>query len=84
MSGELYHIIAFLLAHTVVLWSTPVVKTVGLKSGYVDKPGERKVHDRPMVRLGGVSIFIGTLVALRLVWWNGKSGESPLADCFSF
>jgi UDP-GlcNAc:undecaprenyl-phosphate GlcNAc-1-phosphate transferase len=77
MSGELYHIIAFLLAHTVVLWSTPVVKTVGLKSGYVDKPGERKVHDRPMVRLGGVSIFIGTLVALLLVWWLGAFKGLP-------
>jgi len=71
MSGDLYYLIAFLIAHTVVLWSTPLVRTVGLKSGYVDKPNERKVHERPMVRLGGVSIFVGALTALLIVWWLG-------------
>ncbi|MBZ8182361.1 MAG: MraY family glycosyltransferase [Oscillatoria sp. PMC 1051.18] len=71
MPAQLYHIIAFLVSMTVVLWSTPVVKTLGLKSGRVDRPGDRKVHKRPMVRLGGVSIFAGTLTALAIVWWLG-------------
>ncbi len=74
---QLYHIIAFLVANVVVLWSTPVVKTVGLKTGYVDRPGERKIHQRPMVRLGGISIFAGSLTALLIVWWLG--GFSGLA-----
>jgi UDP-GlcNAc:undecaprenyl-phosphate GlcNAc-1-phosphate transferase len=34
-------------------------------------PGGRKVHSQPMVRLGGVSIFIGVLVALLSVWAAG-------------
>jgi UDP-GlcNAc:undecaprenyl-phosphate GlcNAc-1-phosphate transferase len=71
MPAQLYHLIAFLVSATVVLWSTPVVKNLGLKSGQVDRPGERKIHDRPMVRLGGVSIFVGTLTALLLVWGLG-------------
>lgn len=71
MSGDLYHLVAFLISHVVVLWSTPLVKTVGLKSGYVDLPSERKVHKQPMVRLGGVSIFLGTLTALLIIWWLG-------------
>nr|WP_245817252.1 MraY family glycosyltransferase [Hydrococcus rivularis] len=71
MPGELYHLIAFLFSMTVVLWSTPVVRTIGLKSGYIDKPNDRKIHERPMVRLGGVSIFVGTLTAILLVWWLG-------------
>jgi UDP-GlcNAc:undecaprenyl-phosphate/decaprenyl-phosphate GlcNAc-1-phosphate transferase len=69
MPGELYHLIAFLFSMTVVLWSTPVVRDLGLKSGYIDKPNERKIHERPMVRLGGVSIFVGTITAILLVWW---------------
>lgn len=75
---QLYHIIAFLVANTIVLWSTPVVKTVGLKSGYVDIPKDnRKIHQRPMVRVGGVSIFFGTFIALVTVWWlGGFSGLS--------
>ncbi|MGE5659399.1 MAG: glycosyltransferase family 4 protein [Actinomycetota bacterium] len=80
MPHHLYHLIAFGVSAFVVLWSTPVVKTLGLKSGYLDRPGERKVHQRPMVRLGGVSIFLGTLIALLIVWWSGgfidASGQS--------
>jgi len=44
-------------------------------------PGGRKVHAQPMVRLGGVSIFIGVLISLLLVWAAGGflSGDgSPL------
>lgn len=77
MHAQLYHLIAFLVSMTVVLWSTPVVKNIGLKSGQVDRPGERKVHQRPMVRLGGVSIFAGTLSALLIVWWTGGFGFLP-------
>lgn len=71
MPYHLYHLLAFLVSTLVVLWSTPVVKTIGLKSGRVDQPGGRKVHQRPMVRLGGVSIFAGTVIALLVVWGLG-------------
>ena len=67
----LYHLIAFLVSASVVLWTTPIVKKFGLQSGLFDVPDKRKVHQRPMVRLGGVSIFIGTLTALLVVWWSG-------------
>ena len=76
MHGELYHLIAFLVSMTVVLWSTPVVKTIGLKSGHVDRPSARKIHQRPMVRIGGISIFAGTAIALITVW--GLNGFSQL------
>lgn len=78
MPYQLYHLIAFLVSAVVVLWTTPVVKTIGIKSGRVDQPGGRKVHQRPMVRLGGVSIFVGTLIALLTVWWSGGFGILPI------
>ncbi len=77
MLYQLYHLIAFLVAALVVLWTTPLVKKIGLKAGLVDKPGGRKIHKRPMVRLGGVSIFAGALVALLIVWWTGGFGTLP-------
>ncbi len=77
MLEEQYHLIAFLVSISVVLWSTPVVKTIGIKSGKVDLPGERKIHQRPIVRIGGVSIFIGSLSALLIVWWLGGFGLLP-------
>ncbi|NES94401.1 MAG: undecaprenyl/decaprenyl-phosphate alpha-N-acetylglucosaminyl 1-phosphate transferase [Desertifilum sp. SIO1I2] len=73
----MYHLVAFIVSALVVLWSTPVVKTIGLKSGYIDRPGGRKVHTTPIVRLGGVSIFLGTLTALLVIWWAGGFGILP-------
>lgn len=75
--SQLYHLLAFLVSAVVVIWVTPVVKTIAINSGYLDQPGERKVHRRPMVRLGGISIFAGTLVALLTVWWLGGFGVLP-------
>jgi UDP-GlcNAc:undecaprenyl-phosphate GlcNAc-1-phosphate transferase len=77
MPGELYHFLAFAVSLAVVWWSTPVVRQLGLRSGYVDRPNERKVHQRPMVRLGGVAIFVGTLAALLTVWCLGGFGLLP-------
>ncbi|MEB3336979.1 MAG: MraY family glycosyltransferase [Leptolyngbyaceae bacterium] len=77
MTYQLYHLVAFLVSALVVLCSTPIVKKIGLKSGRVDLPGGRKVHQRPMVRLGGVSIFLGTLIALLIIWWAGGFGILP-------
>ncbi|BAY18902.1 family 4 glycosyl transferase [Nostoc sp. HK-01] len=77
MPAQIYHLIAFLVAAVVVLWTTPDVKNIGIKSGTVDKPGGRKVHERPMVRLGGVSIFAGTFASLLIVWWLGGFGNLP-------
>jgi UDP-GlcNAc:undecaprenyl-phosphate GlcNAc-1-phosphate transferase len=78
MLYKLYHVLAFLVSALLVIWSTPLVKRMGFKLGVVDKPGGRKIHKRPMVRLGGVSIFIGTVLALLVVWWTGGfTGLSP-------
>jgi UDP-GlcNAc:undecaprenyl-phosphate GlcNAc-1-phosphate transferase len=77
MPDYLYHLIAFLVAASVVLVSTPLVNKIGLKSGLFDLPGDRKMHQRPMVRLGGVSIFLGTLTALLTVWGLGGFGILP-------
>jgi UDP-GlcNAc:undecaprenyl-phosphate GlcNAc-1-phosphate transferase len=77
MPSYLYHLAAFVISAAVVVATTPLVKTIGLKSGYYDPPGGRKVHKKPMVRLGGVSIFIGCLVALLTVWGLGGFGTLP-------
>ncbi len=77
-----FHLVAFVLAAFVVLWSTPIVKTAALKSGYVDLPNPRKVHKRPMVRLGGVSIFLGYMVALLVMWLSGAFSNLPLTSAY--
>jgi UDP-GlcNAc:undecaprenyl-phosphate/decaprenyl-phosphate GlcNAc-1-phosphate transferase len=72
------HLVAFLVAAIVVLWCTPIVKKIGLKSGYVDLPNPRKVHQRPMVRLGGIAIFFGNICAWLVLWISGRFSGLPL------
>ena len=77
MPFQFYHLTAFIISAVVVLITTPLVRKIGLKKGFFDPPGERKVHKQPMVRLGGISIFLGALIALLLVWWTGGFGVLP-------
>ncbi|MBE9174567.1 undecaprenyl/decaprenyl-phosphate alpha-N-acetylglucosaminyl 1-phosphate transferase [Synechocystis salina LEGE 06155] len=74
MLGGQYYLIAFILAVIVVWFTTPLINYWGRRAGYVDQPSARKMHHRPMVRLGGVSIFLGSLVALLVVWNLGAFG----------
>ncbi|NES02911.1 MAG: undecaprenyl/decaprenyl-phosphate alpha-N-acetylglucosaminyl 1-phosphate transferase, partial [Okeania sp. SIO2F4] len=67
----LYHLITLVISTLLVLLITPIIKKIGLTIGLVDHPGGRKIHKQPMVRLGGVSIFISSLIALLIVWWLG-------------
>jgi UDP-GlcNAc:undecaprenyl-phosphate GlcNAc-1-phosphate transferase len=53
----------FLVALGVVLALTPAVGEVARFLGVVDRPGEqRKIHRRPVPRLGGLALFLGLLV----------------------
>ncbi|MDV3351397.1 MraY family glycosyltransferase [Leptothoe sp. LEGE 181152] len=74
-----YYILAAVTAFTVVLVVTPIVKTIALKHQRVDLPSDRKVHHQPMVRLGGIAICLGTLLALFIVWITGGVAQLPLS-----
>ncbi len=43
---------------------TPLVQKFGLYFGCTDRPDKRKVHQRPMVRIGGVGICLSTILVL--------------------
>ena len=60
----LKYLLLFLLAAALSALFTPVVRAVARKFGALDLPGERKIHERPMPRLGGFSIFVAFNVVL--------------------
>jgi len=76
------HINGFLIAFVLSLIVVPTVRNICLKKGIVDIPNERKVHTNPIPRLGGVAIWLCTIltfIILVLVNWdyphgNGLSG----------
>ena len=51
-----------------------MVRSYGLSLGLTDKPDPRKQHDRPMVRLGGIAMVLGFLLALAVIWLLGGFG----------
>jgi len=53
-----------LVSAVVTLLVTPLVRQFGIARGYVHYPGHRDVHTRPVVRLGGVAIFVGVMAAI--------------------
>lgn len=54
-------ILAFFAALITVLIVTPIVIRFAIWFGAIDKPNERKVHQKIMPRLGGLAIFIGVI-----------------------
>ena len=70
----LKYLILFLLALVFSFFLTPLIRAISGKLGAYDFPGERKVHNRPIPRLGGLAIFIAfNLVLLAVVFVAGWS-----------
>lgn len=60
-------IAAFVLASVLSFASTPLVKLLAEKVGAVDVPkDDRRMHKKPIPRMGGLAIFLGFLFAVIL------------------
>lgn len=62
----------FLLSIFVTMALIPVFSRVAVKLHALDVPDWRKVHDRPIPRIGGLAMAIGTLVSA-LLWIHSES-----------
>ncbi|MEB3280960.1 MAG: MraY family glycosyltransferase [Lyngbya sp.] len=76
--------VAFIVSILVVLLSTPIVKTIGLNIGYFDHPGERKIHEQPIVRLGGIAICLATLSSCLILGLFGDFTSLPTVKILEF
>lgn len=57
---------AFLIAFALALLTTPLMRTFAKKVGAVAKPNSRSVHKVPIPHLGGVAIYLSSVVAMLL------------------
>ncbi|KNZ70073.1 glycosyl transferase family protein [Thermincola ferriacetica] len=57
-------VLGIAVAFLTTLIMTPLVRRLAFKIGAVDCPNDRKVHCKPMPRLGGVAIFLGFVIAM--------------------
>ena len=68
MPRMVYPILALGAASFVVAWvGTFVMRIAAPKVGFVDKPGHRKIHHKPIPLGGGVAIFLGFALPLLAV-----------------
>jgi UDP-GlcNAc:undecaprenyl-phosphate GlcNAc-1-phosphate transferase len=59
--------IFFMLGSFLITFSlVPLIKKLAFKVGAVDNPCQRKVHCKPMPRLGGLAIYLGFIVMILL------------------
>ena len=71
----LKYLILFLIASVFSFLLTPLLRSFAIKVGAIDIPSERKIHDQPIPRLGGLAIFI-KVAPENPVLWTGMKGAS--------
>lgn len=68
----------FFLALILSLLLVPLVRRRAIAAGYYDAPGERKIHQFPIPRLGGIAIWLGFMLSfgiLALCTWTYPHGN---------
>ena len=56
--------VAFLIAIIVSIVITPAVIRLAAATGAMDKPDARKVHKKPIPRIGGLGIYLACIVSV--------------------
>ncbi len=73
-------LVSFAAALSLSLLLTPAVVRVGRHFGLVDLPSSRKVHKRPVPRIGGIAIFLAFLaICGGQILWHALRGR-PVLD----
>ena len=72
-----YYLLSFSISFFISIVTTPVIIKFSKKHNLFDRPGVRKIHDKPISRIGGVGIFLafvyvpaalGCYIAVALIW----------------
>ena len=79
------YLLAAVSACVTVLIALPLWRKWCLRTGLVDDPGHRKIHDQPTPLAGGLAVMTGLLVpallACLILWWQkagGYAGTAPV------
>lgn len=56
------HIIGAIISYLLGVFIVPLVIAYSKKQGLIDEPNERKIHNRPISRLGGIAIWLSTML----------------------
>jgi UDP-GlcNAc:undecaprenyl-phosphate GlcNAc-1-phosphate transferase len=57
-------LVVALIAVATALFTTPYVRRLALNVGMLDATGERRMHEQPKPRIGGIAVYLGFAFAL--------------------
>jgi UDP-GlcNAc:undecaprenyl-phosphate GlcNAc-1-phosphate transferase len=66
----------FALALVLSLLFTSLIGRLSRRMGWLDLPSERRIHEVPVPRLGGVAIFLAFLLTALFVYWPSTAHEA--------
>lgn len=70
------YLMLFATAAACTFVATPIYARLALARGWVDRPGGRKAHDRPMPTMGGLVVFAAVFAGAALtLWWGNRVSE---------
>ena len=64
-------LLSFIASFGFVVLTAPVIARLSFRWGLVDIPNERKIHNRPIPRSGGIGVAIPILIVLVTLGWVG-------------
>jgi len=77
----------FLSGLLAALWFVPQWRRLAPRWGFMDRPGERKIHRNPVPLAGGLAVFLGFHVACAIVFlvpWKPFAGQLSIEWWFRF
>lgn len=72
------------LSFALVMLAVPIVRTIALRIGFVDRPNGRKIHRMPVPLSGGLAIYIGVIASCAIfmqdksLFWTVAGGGALL------
>ena len=70
MKYLIINILVFLVSAVITIYFVPIVRKIGLKLNFFDKPNERKHHKKPLVRIGGLALILGFYFAIIFIFFT--------------
>ena len=78
------YIWAFLIAAAAALLFTPIVIRLAFRTGALDAPDARKVHKKPIPRIGGLAIYAAFMVSMLLLLETAEIPEETAQESSVF